>query len=78
MSTPRFSEAELRREVDALDAWRNRLHWMAVHLGETDYDEDTGEPLNRAAEVESVLNVVLDDLEQALAALRRITKAPPA
>jgi hypothetical protein len=78
MSTPGFSEALFQQQVDQLDAWRNRMREMAVHLGETEYDEDTGEPVNRAAEIECVLAVVLEEIDQALEALGRITSRPPA
>jgi hypothetical protein len=73
MNKPKFSEERFRQEVEQLDAWRNRMREMAVHLGETEYDEDTGEPVNRAAEIECVLAVVLEEIDQALEALRRIT-----
>lgn len=70
-----LSEKKLREEVDQLDAWRNRMRATVVHLKDAEYDEESGEPLNRAAEIESALVVALDEIDQAVVTLQRITES---
>ena len=60
-------------EVTNLEDWKERMLGLAGGLSDATYNDDSGEPMNRSAQIQSVLLAILEhDIQPVVRALRRL------